>query len=145
MIDQTLTKDFGRIWPQHVAALTQFLIDCRRHFDGDVDLFLVMCVIGDRTFSARHAPQDMNFDTWNNTSVADVRSEEINVQSLSDFSGIPRETVRRKLNILVEKGWVMRDQSGYITATGKAKEDLAPLTTSSLVYLSRMKRTLSGT
>ena len=45
MIDQTLTKDFGRIWPQHVAALTQFLIDCRRHFDGDVDLFLVMCVI----------------------------------------------------------------------------------------------------
>ena len=144
MIDQSLTKDFGRIWPQHVAALTQFLIDCRRHFDGDIDLFLVMCVIGDRTFSARHAPPEMTFDIWKDTSVADVRSEEINVQSLSDFSGIPRETVRRKLNILVEKGWVLRDENGFITATEKAKQELAPLTMSSLVYLTRMKRTLCG-
>lgn len=143
MIDQTLTRDFGRIWPQHVASLTQFLIDCRHHFDGDIDLFLVLCVIGDRTFSARHAPPDMSFDTWKSTSVHDVRKEEINVQSLSDFSGIPRETVRRKLNILVEKGWVARDQNGFITATEKAKQDLAPLTMSSLTYLTRMKRTLT--
>ena len=143
MIDEQLTQNFGRIWPQHVAALTQFLIDCRRSFDGDVDLFLVLCIIGDRTFSTRHAPADMDFEVWNATSVKDVRSEEINVQSLSDFSGIPRETVRRKLNILVGKGWVARDERGYITATEKAKQDLAPLTMASLVYLTRMKRTLS--
>jgi hypothetical protein len=144
VIDEELTQGFGRIWPQHVAALTQFLIDCRRHFDGDIDLFLALCIIGDRTFSARHAPPDMTFETWNASKVEDVQSEEINVQSISDFSGIPRETVRRKLNILVEKGWVSRDERGFITATEKAKHDLAPLTMSSLVYLTRMKRTLSG-
>lgn len=144
MIDDHLTRNFGRIWPQHVASLTQFLIDCRRSFDGDIDLFLVLCVIGERTFSARHAPADMNFDSWNATSVKDVRSEEINVQSLADFSGIPRETVRRKLSTLVEKGWVARDERGYITATEKAKQDLSPLTMASLVYLTRMKQTLAG-
>lgn len=143
MIDDDITKNFGRIWPQHVAALTQFLIDCRRHFDGDVDLFLVLCIIGDRTFSIRHAPKDLNFERWSTMETADLRAEEINVQSLADYSGIPRETVRRKLNLLVEKGWVMRDDRGYITATQKAKTDLAPLTMSSLVYLTRMKATLA--
>lgn len=142
MIDEQLTQNFGRIWPQHVAALTQFLIECRRSFDGDIDLFLVLCVIGDRTFSARHAPADINFESWNGTAVKNIPSEDINVQSLSDFSGIPRETVRRKLNILIEKGWVERDERGYITATEKAKQDLSPLTMASLVYLTRMKKTL---
>ena len=145
MIDEQLIREFGSVWPRHVAALTEFLIDCRRHFDGDVDLFLVLCVIGDRSFSMRRAPAGLTFGEWNATSVKDIRSEEINVQSLADYSGIPRETVRRKLNILVEKGWVIRDERGFVTATDKAKLDLAPLTNSSLVYLTRMKRALAGT
>ena len=144
MIDEALKQNFGRIWPQHVAALTQFLIDCRRCFEGDIELFLLLCIIGDRTFSARHAPPDMSFETWNEKKLDHIRREEINVQSLADFSGIPRETVRRKLNILVQKGWVERDERGFISATEKAKRDLAPLTMSSLVYLTRMKATLSG-
>ena len=139
MIDEQLTQNFGRIWPLHVASLTQFLIDCRRHFDGDLDLFLVLCVIGDRTFSARHAPPDMSFESWSGAKVEDVRSVDINVQSLADFSGIPRETVRRKLSILLEKGWVTRDESGYVRATRKAQEDLAPLTEVSIRYLVQMK------
>ena len=144
MIDEELLRDFGRIWPKHVASLTQFLIECRKHFDGDVDLFIVLCVIGDRTFSQRHVPEGMDFNTWNATPVADVRSEEINIQSISDFSGIPRETVRRKLAALVEREWVIRDERGFITATDKAKHDLAPLTSSSLTYLARMKAVLGG-
>lgn len=144
MIDEILTKDFGRIWPQHVAALTQFLIDSRRHFDGDLDLFLVLCIIGDRTFSARHAPPDLSFDAFNESKVENLRKEEINVQSLADFSGIPRETVRRKLGILLDKGWVVRDGRGFVSATDKAKQELAPLTMSSLVYLTRMKATLTA-
>lgn len=144
MIDEQLTQNFGRIWPQHVQALTDFLIACRRSFDGDIDLFLVLCVIGDRTFSTRHAPASMDFDEWQGSPVKNVRSEEINVQSIADFSGIPRETVRRKLNILMEKGWVARDARGYITATERAKQDLAPLTMASLAYLTRMKRTLGA-
>jgi DeoR/GlpR family transcriptional regulator of sugar metabolism len=85
----------------------------------------------------------MNFEAWNNTTVQSIRSEDINVQSISDFSAIPRETVRRKLRILAEKGWVLRDDSGYISATDKAKIDLAPLTTSSLTYLTKMKTVLA--
>ena len=99
-IDETILKEFGVIWPRHVSSLTQFLIDCRRHFDGDIDLFLVLCIIGDRTFSARHVPSGMSFDDWNSVRVDTIRSEDINVQSISDFSNIPRETVRRLRAIL---------------------------------------------
>lgn len=144
MVDEVLLRDFGRIWPKHVAGLTQFLIECRKQFDGDLDLFLILCIIGDRTFSERHVPEGMNFETWNATSVEDVRSVEINIQSISDFSGIPRETVRRKLAALVDRQWVIRDERGSITATDKAKDDLEALTMSSLTYLSRMKVILSG-
>lgn len=143
MIDEKILKEFGVIWPRHVSSLAQFLIASRTHFDGDLDLFLVLCIIGDRTFSARHVPPDMEFEAWKNAAVIGVRSEDINVQSISDFSRIPRETVRRKLNILVEKGWVTRDERGFITATVKAKNDLAPLTQASLVYLTKMKAVLS--
>ena len=142
VIDEAITRDFGVIWPRHVSSLTQFLIACRKSFDGDLDLFLVLCIIGDRTFSAQHAPSDLDFDAWIAANPVGVPSIEINAQSLSDYSGIPRETVRRKLNILVEKGWVARDERGFITATSKAKEDLAPLTMASLSYLSRMKSVL---
>jgi len=143
MIDNEIKKNFGRIWPQHVASLVQFLIECRKSFDGDIDLFLVLCIIGDRTFSARHVPPDLDFESWNESDALDLRTEEINIQSLADYSGIPRETVRRKISTLIEKGWVTRDERGFITATQRAKEDLAPLTNSSLVYLSRMKTTLT--
>ena len=69
MIDETILKDFGVIWPRHVSSLTQFLIECRRHFDGDLDLFLVLCIIGDRTFSARHVPPGMDFENWKSAEV----------------------------------------------------------------------------
>lgn len=145
MIDDGILKNFGRIWPAHVAQLTQFLIECRRHFDGDIDLLLVLCVIGDRTFSQRHAPAELQYEDWSSGKVERVPVEDINVQSLSDFSGIPRESVRRKLNTLSDKGWVVRNERGYITATDKARVDLEPLTLSSLKYLSGMKAVLIET
>ena len=92
VIDEAITRDFGVIWPRHVSSLTQFLIACRKSFDGDLDLFLVLCIIGDRTFSAQHAPSDLDFDAWSAANPVGVPSIEINAQSLSDYSGIPRET-----------------------------------------------------
>lgn len=144
MIDENITRQFGAIWPKHVESLMQFLIDCRQHFDGDLDLFLLLCIIGERTFPARTAPPGMDFDSWNKTCSDSFGSADINLQSIADFSGIPRETVRRKLTVLLHKGWILRDETGTIRATDRAKEDLAPLTNIALIYLSRMKKTLSG-
>lgn len=142
MIDKQILDDFGHIWPRHVLALTRFLIACRQSFGGDIDLFLVLCVIGERTFSHRNVREGMTYEAWSSPLLKTIAAEDINVQSIADFSGIPRETVRRKLRILVDKGWVERDEQGYVRATLKAKVELEPLTTASLQYLTQMKATL---
>jgi DNA-binding IclR family transcriptional regulator len=67
----------------------------------------------------------------------------INLQSIADYSGIPRETVRRKLRILQDKGWVMKDNRNFMTVTDKAKANLNGLTESSLKYLIEMDAALS--
>lgn len=143
MIDKQILENFGHIWPRHVLSLTRFLIACRRTFDGDIELFLVLCVIGERTFSQHKVRENITYDQWNDSRARDVEAENINVQSISDFSGIPRETVRRKLRILLAKGWVERDGQGFVRATTKARIDLEPLTEASLRYLSQMKATLA--
>lgn len=142
MTDKDILDNFGTIWPRHVLSLTKFLIAARRSFDGDIDLFLVLCVVGERTFSQRHLRPDLDYARWSSQSVNDIPSEDINIQSIADFSGIPRETVRRKLGVLIDKGWVERDEHGLIRATARAKAELEPLTKASLHYLSEMKATL---
>jgi hypothetical protein len=137
--DETyIQANFGRIWPRHVETLTWFLIQCRKHFDGDLDLFLVLAVIGDRSFSAARAPEQLTYNALLNGSRPPVEPEALNTQSISDFSGIPRETVRRKVNDLVARGWVERGENGHLRATRKAALDLHPLTETSFTYLSRM-------
>lgn len=137
-------KNFGRIWPMHVATLTEFLLTCRRSFDGDLDLMLVLCVIGDRTFAAKRVPQDLTYEQWSAGGGRSIAIEPINLQSVADFSGIPRETVRRKVNELLERGWVERNDSGYLAATSKAATDLTGLTEAGLKYLSQMASVLSA-
>lgn len=140
--EDEVRASFGRIWPAHVGSLTQFLIECRAAFDGDLDMFLVLAVIGDRTFSQRKADPGLDFDAFQHG--VSTPPEDINIRSIADFSGIPRETVRRKVAQLAEKGWVERKPDGFIVATAKAKQELAPLTGTSIRYLARMMGVLRG-
>ncbi len=144
-IDDTYIKaNFGVIWPAHVENLTQFLIECRRHFGGDLDRFLVLCVIGDRTLSQRKASPDLKYEDLLDPSWVPNEPEALNSRSIADFSGIPRETVRRRVEELIELGWVERDEKGYLKAMPKAAKNLAPLTEASFLYLSRMAKALSS-
>ena len=133
--------DFGRVWAGHVENFTWLLIQCRRHFGGDMDRLLVLAVIGERTLAARNVPKELAVQDLG-TAKAQVRKEPINLRSIADFSGIPRETVRRKLQDLQSLGWVERDEHGSFAATTKAATDLAPLTEIGVKYLVKMKAVL---
>ncbi len=143
MAESDIENAFGRIWPAHVANQTWFLIQCRRYFDGDMDRFLVLSVIGDRVFAARNVPKDFTRDDFDRVRKDKVPREPINLQSIADYSGIPRETVRRKLHDLMALGWIERDERGNFGTTPKVVADLAPLTDISITYLAKMKAVLS--
>lgn len=144
MSEESLRRNFGKVHALHVAALTRHLVECRQVCDGDLDLFLVMTIIGERTFTARKAPENMSHADFIEGSVSDLEPAAINLQSIADYSGIPRETVRRKIETLIEKGWVERNERKFVTATDKAKDNLAGLTGSALRYLRDMEQALAS-
>lgn len=133
--EERIRENFSSIWPTHVENLTRLMIFCRQAFEGDMDLFLVMAVVGERTFSARNAEKNISFDAWQSGGARSGKREDINASSIAHFSRIPRETVRRKLAVLKSKGWVDIDERGNYMATKKSAAELEPLTRVSIDYL----------
>lgn len=143
-ISETYVRsNFGLIWPRHVEAFATYLIECRKHFKGDLDLLLILAIIGDRTLSASKVPKRLTYNDVLEGKKLELQSEPINLQSIADFSGIPRESVRRKVNDLIDLGWVEKTDEGFLVATSKAARDLAPLTESGFSYLIRMADVLA--
>lgn len=128
-------ENFGRIWPQHLKAFTRLLVQLHAAFDGDLELLLVLAVIGDRTRPEHWAPEIFTFEQLTRGDGLKHYQTPINIQSVADYSGIPRETVRRKVNILQEKGWVERDGSGNLFVSSRAAKDLENATGDSADYL----------
>jgi len=135
MGEDAFEANFGQIHARHVEALTRHLIACRRVCDGDLDLFLVLTIIGERTFIARNVPETMSLSDFRGGTVKTLKPAAINLQSIAEYSGIPRETVRRKIETLIAKGWVARDDRKFVTATDQAKDNLFELTDSAVRYL----------
>ncbi|MBK1716271.1 hypothetical protein [Thiocystis violacea] len=104
---EDLARHFGRLWPVHVEAFSALLIVLRRQFGGDLDRMLVLAIIGSRTLPPRHI-DGLSYDEF----MVLARNEQapdpdpINLQSIADCSGIPRETVRRKVRDLEAAGWL---------------------------------------
>jgi predicted transcriptional regulator len=55
------------------------------------------------------------------TVVGTARQRPINALSVSEATGIPRETVRRKLKVLVEKGVLTEKNGGYVYTPGNVQ------------------------
>ncbi len=67
----------------------------------------------------------------------------ISALRIADVTGLPRETVRRKLGILAEKGWIERKRAGWALVTfddagSPARRDLAGLDQRGLERLARL-------
>lgn len=140
--ESSIRRNFGLVWPAHVAEFTRYLIECRKHFRGDLDRLLLLAVIGDRTLVARKVRKSRSYAEFLQGEFADFKPNAINYQSISEFTGMPRESVRRKVTELMDLGWVRRNEEGFLVATQKASEDLAPLTEAGISYLAQMAKVL---
>jgi len=131
---EKITSHFGHIFPTHVDALCELLIVLRKQFMGDLDLMLILAIIGSRALPARQS-SSMTYAEF----ISDEREnrivQPINIQSIAECSGIARETVRRKVKKLEELGLVERNSEGMLAVTAKSIEQLKPATEASLQYL----------
>ena len=129
-----LNKHFGRIWPVHVDAFSQLLITLRKCFGGDLDLMLVLAIIGSRTLPASRI-NGLSYSDFESGQRHDIPFRPINLQSIADCTGIPRETVRRKVSELQALGWIERRENGVLAVTEQASEALVPATQATMLYL----------
>lgn len=133
LCEDQLQRHFSRIWPIHVEGFSALLITLRQHFGGDLDCMLVLAVIGTRTLPHRRLGDGSYEDFNKGTRLHEP--DPINIQSIAACTGIPRETVRRKIQWLEAQGWLERNGNGWLFATGKAARDLAPMTEATIRYL----------
>lgn len=133
---ELIEEHFATIWPAQIAAFTRFIIHLRQAFDGDLDMMLVLAVIGDRTRPEDWTRELVDYGNLTLDDVGQARQLPLNLQSISDFTGIPRETVRRKIAALEKRGWIARVAEGHIMATDKASADLKSATGEAIEYLS---------
>lgn len=117
----------------YVQFLSEHLADCRKVFGGDLDAVLVLAVIGQHHLGGFLAqPGTIAHESLS-----------ISASRLSDVTGVPRETVRRKLLALERKGWIrqVEDGSWSLVIEGRqaaARNDLADLDTRGMSRLLRL-------
>jgi len=124
----TLQRLIAHNYPALAQGLLGPLLDLlsvtREACGGDIDKFLIMLVVAIRT-TAHKDFATFTAEQLASGEVAVFPSLGINIQSIADSIGAPKETVRRKVGELVDTGWIAR-QGNELYLTGRAVADLAP-------------------
>jgi DNA-binding transcriptional ArsR family regulator len=107
--EQLMRDDYAGVYYHWVQLVCDHFSDCSRAFEGDLQKMLILSLIGQSHFSRLRARQT---DAPGATSYDPTVEHGTTASRLSDITGVPRETVRRKLKSLSEMGWITRDASG---------------------------------
>ena len=129
-------KHFGKIWPIHVDGLISLLSRLRASFDGDLDSALILAVVGSAVLPRHKLPPNLTYEEFLKGESRRELTTPLNTHSIAQITGIPRETVRRKLSIMEDKGWAERNAQGHWAIGDAARRDLEPMTDHSIEYLS---------
>lgn len=111
----TVAKDI--LSPLQVVNAT-----ARGAFGGDLDKFTVLIEIALRTFEDKRITELTSRELIEGD-VASYPSLGTNIRSVAQSSGIPRETVRRKVQELLADGWIDRNDHTLVL-TPKASREL---------------------
>jgi hypothetical protein len=120
---QALQEDFHRLHPAWVERHILLLTTLRKIFGNDLDKPIILGIIGQVMF-AQHYPNGESYASAFNRDEKFKYPLLTNIESISLSSGIPRETVRRKIYEMLETGWVGRDAKGRVFVTNKATQEL---------------------
>jgi hypothetical protein len=128
-------ENYLRVQYAFVQFLSEHLVDCRKSIGGDLDDIMLLAVLGQRMMASRLDEDRGKADSRDRKWMSALR--------IAEVTGIPRESVRRKLVGLAEKGWVANspDQGWSLATTegvAKVRDDLAGLDNRGLDRLARL-------
>ncbi len=129
-----LTREQYRLIQYHfVQFFAEHLSDVSKAFEGDLQEMLVLAIIGQVYLYADGQGRE---------------NAQINASRLSDVTGVPRQTVRRKLASLKERGWIEKAEDGgwRLVAhdqSAPARKDLSELDRRGVERVIKLVKTLS--
>lgn len=94
-----------------VQFFAEHLSDVSRVFEADLQSVVVLAIVGQMEIEARIRSNFAGLGDMPPDALVG-KPPRINASSIAEVSGIPRETVRRKLEALVRRGWIERDPNG---------------------------------
>jgi hypothetical protein len=125
-----LDRKFVREHPAECSYLVnrfmvEHLVRVNQAFDGDFDRAIVLGTIGQYNLRwfydeiVLHSTESLEELIARGAHLSNMRP--CNAMSVSSSTGIPRETVRRKISWLIDKQWVREEGRGklYITAASR--------------------------
>lgn len=134
LVVRLMEADFVAAHALWIEGHLRVLAGLRRVFGNDMDKIMVLAAIGQQMLNdpamaglAPLAEGDV-FPPIN-------RNRLTNAGSIAAAVGIPRESVRRKINELVAAGWVLRDADGRLSVAPSAATDLRPSTLDGIAML----------
>ena len=98
-----------------IAPFLEALNAGRAICDGDLDKLFIVLVVAMRTAEDKRI-LDFDLEEVLSGSVEVYPSLSTNVRSIADSTGIPKESVRRKVAALVEAGWIHREENSLSLA-----------------------------
>lgn len=108
-VDDYLGRDVSRFFYRWGGSLSAVLVRLRARYDGDLDQFLLHLVFMLTDLASVNFAAEAKAKGAQNVI---VRRRGLNVLSLADITRVPRETVRRKLAAMAERGLVVREADG---------------------------------
>ena len=105
---ELLRRHYAYLAKDLLAPLLDVMHAGRESCDGDLDKLLIVLVVALRTAEDKRV-LDLDLEDVLSGTVDVYPSLSTNVRSIADSTGIPKESVRRKVAALVDAGWIVRD------------------------------------
>lgn len=138
VVERAFQANYPEVQYAFVEFISDHLADVSRVFGGDLQYPVLLAVLGQSTI------QGMKEAAKAGIPVSELAAGKVGLSSfrLSDATGIPRETIRRKLHEMHRRGWIER-RGNYWSLTleggrAKAHDDLMELDARGLARLARL-------
>jgi DNA-binding transcriptional ArsR family regulator len=106
--EQAFSADYFGYQYCFVDFFVEHLGDLGRVFKGDLQQMLVLAVVGQAKIRAVRSAVEAGMDP----AQAILAPSSISASRVADITGVPRQTVRRKLALLRDEGWVLQHSDG---------------------------------
>ena len=113
-------------------------------FDGDMVAALVLGEIAHRNVEAWLTEHENREDLLHDLARRERLMRPCNALSIAEACGLPRETVRRKVVMLIDRGYVYRSEGGYLFLTPTVGNDFEDMTARNVEELLTTARRLEA-